>query len=194
MVINNAGVVNGKPLLQLSETEIRRTLDVNLLSQFWILQEFLPAMVERNRGMIVTIASTMGFFSAVGLSDYCASKHAVIGFHNAARLEMRKAKADIDFVLICPNSIRTGMFSGMKQGLQWAIPILEPKDVATATVKAIKRRSAMVILPAQLSPFAKIVKSDILPLWLKDFSLNLGGASWGMDTFKGRIETSQTRL
>ena len=72
----------------MSEAEIRRTLDVNVCSHFWTYQEFLPKMIEKNSGMVVSIASTMGYFTASRLSDYCASKHAVVGFHNAVRLEV----------------------------------------------------------------------------------------------------------
>lgn len=140
ILINNAGIVSGKSLLDLSEQEIRRTMDVNVLAHFWTCQEFLPSMIERNSGMIVSIASTMGFFTAARLSDYCASKHAVVGFHNAIRMEMAKMNANIDFVLICPNAINTGMFKGIKLGFQWLVPILEPKQVSSTTVDAIKKR------------------------------------------------------
>ena len=146
ILINNAGVVIGKPLSSLTEKEIRRTMDVNLLGQFWTCQEFLPNMIERKSGTIVTIASTMGFFSAVALSDYCASKHAVIGFHNAIKLEMKKLNSNIDFSLICPNAINTGMFDGITTGMSWLIPILEPMSVAKATVDAIKKKQVEGIL------------------------------------------------
>ena len=103
-------------------------------------------MIEKNSGMVVSIASTMGYFTASRLSDYCASKHAVVGFHNAVRLEMKKINANIDFVLICPNAINTGMFKGIKLGFQWLVPILEPNEVSMATIDAIKKRKVCNLL------------------------------------------------
>ena len=53
ILINNAGIVPGKALLDLSEAEVRRTFDVNTLAHYWTLQAFLPAIVKRNSGHIV---------------------------------------------------------------------------------------------------------------------------------------------
>lgn len=66
ILINNAGVVNGKPVLELSEEEIRRTVEVNTLSLFRTVREFLPGMLQRDYGSIVTISSAAGL---VGLRN-----------------------------------------------------------------------------------------------------------------------------
>ena len=131
-------MVSGQPFLQLTEEQITRTMKVNLLSFFWINQQILPEMLENNRGHIVSIASTCGFLSASRLSDYCASKHALIAAHNSLRLEVSRQKKQIDFTLICPNTTNTGMFKGVKQKLQALIPILTPDQVADAVVDAVK--------------------------------------------------------
>lgn len=57
MLINNAGVVRGKSILDSSEKDIRFTFDVNSLAHYWIIKEFLPSLVENNHGMVVTVAS-----------------------------------------------------------------------------------------------------------------------------------------
>ncbi|GIY31580.1 hypothetical protein CEXT_83181 [Caerostris extrusa] len=51
IVINNAGIVVGKPILNLEDTMIRKVFDVNVLSHFWIIKAFLPDMLK----MIVDI-------------------------------------------------------------------------------------------------------------------------------------------
>ena len=102
MVINNAGVVSGKPLLHCSDQSIQRTFDVNVLAHFWvkfierrsivlfffvlfskIIKAFLPAMIEKNSGHIVNIASAAGLVGAAGLVDYCSSKFAAVGLHES---------------------------------------------------------------------------------------------------------------
>lgn len=57
VLINNAGVVRGKSIIESSEKDIRFTFDVNALAHYWIVKEFLPSMIENNHGMIVTVAS-----------------------------------------------------------------------------------------------------------------------------------------
>ena len=57
VLINNAGVVSGGFLHQATDDEIERTLNVNTLALFWTTRAFLPGMMERNTGHIVTIAS-----------------------------------------------------------------------------------------------------------------------------------------
>lgn len=186
ILINNAGVVSGKQLLDLSESDVRRTFDVNVLAHFWTVQAFLPTMLERNCGQIVSIASTCGIFGAVGLSDYCSSKHAVMGFHESMRLEIRrKKKTGVSATVICPNKINTGMFDGAEQNLQWLVPVLEPGEVADAVVTAVKKKTPQRILPWQVEIGAGIA-SGILPLPLKDFGMDVFGVSTGMDTFTGR--------
>ena len=186
IVINNAGVVSGQPFLQLTEEQITRTMKVNLLSFFWINQLILPQMLERNQGHLVSIASTCGFLSASRLSDYCASKHALISAHNSLRLEVLRMRKKVDFTLICPNTTNTGMFKGVKQKLRALIPILTPEQVASAVLDSVKHKKALVILPKRLTLGAKLMKSELLPQFVEDFILSISGATSGMDTFVGK--------
>lgn len=61
------------------------------LSQFFCplnvqtVKAFLPSMLEKNRGHIVSTASAAGLFGVAGLCDYCASKFAAVGFMESLR-------------------------------------------------------------------------------------------------------------
>ena len=110
------GIVSGKPFLELEPSYIKRTMNVNALSHFWVNQCFLPKLLEENDGVIVTIASLMGMTGAVALSDYCASKFALIGMHESLRKEIRKGRHNVHMLLICPYAIATGMFGGIFEG------------------------------------------------------------------------------
>eukprot|EP01083_Nonionella_stella_P252355 869587_1 len=57
ILINNAGIVNAKPILELNKKRIKLNFAVNTLSHFWTVQAFLPKMIERKSGHIVTISS-----------------------------------------------------------------------------------------------------------------------------------------
>jgi NAD(P)-dependent dehydrogenase (short-subunit alcohol dehydrogenase family) len=70
ILINNAGIVNAKPLEDLSEQEIRRTFGVNCLAHFWTVRSVLPIMKRQRYGHLVTISSTMGLTAVSGMSMY----------------------------------------------------------------------------------------------------------------------------
>jgi all-trans-retinol dehydrogenase (NAD+) len=57
ILINNAGVVSGQSILDLPDEKIEATFAINTLSLFWTAKAFLPQMIERRSGHIVTVAS-----------------------------------------------------------------------------------------------------------------------------------------
>jgi all-trans-retinol dehydrogenase (NAD+) len=55
ILVNNAGVVNGKNLLDIPDEKILQTFQVNAISHFWTVKAFLPDMMSKNSGHFVTI-------------------------------------------------------------------------------------------------------------------------------------------
>ncbi len=75
---------------------------------------FLPSIIQKNHGHIITIASMAGLFGNAGLCDYCASKFAAIGFDESLRNELlRLGKDGVKTTVVCPYYINTGMFKGI---------------------------------------------------------------------------------
>ena len=117
VLVQNAGIVAGKPFLEGEDAYSQRTMEVNAMAHFWTIkvrggwrlvvglervgllvgrwtvtpgwrltllffpihanahtQAFLPSMVEKNHGHVITIASTAGLVGVDGLADYCCSK------------------------------------------------------------------------------------------------------------------------
>lgn len=89
VLINNAGVGNPRPIIELPETAMRRVFDVNVISNFILLKEFLPSMIQANHGHIVTIASMASFVSQALNVDYAASKAGVMALHEGLRTELK---------------------------------------------------------------------------------------------------------
>jgi len=183
VLINNAGIVTGKPILEASDAEIQRTFDVNALSLFWTTRAFLPTMVERGSGHIVTIASAGGLVAAPRLTDYSASKFAAVGFDEALRLELQWEGRDVMTTVVCPFYVQTGMFEGVRTRFSWLLPILSPEYVATKIVKAIKRNQRRLVLPrfVYVAPALRL-----LPTRWFDALVGLLGVSRSMDEFRGR--------
>jgi all-trans-retinol dehydrogenase (NAD+) len=90
ILINNAGFMAVKSLLDHTETDVRRTFDVNIIAHFWTIQAFLPRMIERNEGHIVGISSLSGIFGVHNMSCYSSSKFAVRGLHESISEELRR--------------------------------------------------------------------------------------------------------
>jgi len=82
------------------------------------VKAFLPEMMSRDSGHIVTVSSAAAMFGVNGLGDYCASKAAAAAFHESVRAELYVAnKTGVHMTLICPVFINTGMFDGCKSRL-----------------------------------------------------------------------------
>lgn len=190
IVVNNAGIVTGKRFLECEDAKIVKTFDVNVLAHFWILKAFLPDMMEKNHGHIVSIASIAGLIGAYQLTDYCASKFAAVGLEDSLRLELNCDGYDgIHSTVVCPYYINTGMFSGIGRSL---IPILTPQYVVDEAVKAILVNQEVLCLPAIVNWL--VCLKTILPAKAFVWSHRALGCASTMKTFTGRRNENQTAL
>ncbi|KAK3800924.1 hypothetical protein RRG08_060269 [Elysia crispata] len=188
ILVNNAGIVTGRKLLDTSDTAdalMVKTMEVNSISHFWTVKAFLPAMLQRNRGHVVTISSSAGLFGASGLVDYCSSKFAAFGFAESLRLELAKQKKDgIKTTVVCPGFIDTGMFEGFKYRFPILMPILEPPYVADKIIEAVLIDQAWLCLPR--SAYLMYYLKGLLPVNATDALGEFMGILDLMDEFKGR--------
>ena len=183
VLVNNAGVVTGKGLVDSTDEEILRSFAVNALAPIWTTRALLPHMLGAGRGHIVTIASLAGFVGTAKLVDYCASKHAAVGFDEALRTELRRQGSPVRTTIIGTYYIDTGMFAGVKSRVSWLLPILDPQRVADRVLRAIERDEQRLIMPW----FAyALFPVKVLPIPLVDWLLDLFGISRNMDEFTGR--------
>ncbi|MGV7927796.1 MAG: SDR family oxidoreductase [Spirochaetota bacterium] len=184
ILVNNAGIVRARELLDLDDEAIEKTISINLTAQFWTCRAFLPAMVEKKEGHVVNVASAGGILAIPNLTAYCASKFGVVGFSDALRQEMRKRKLGVGVTYVCPNTVNTGMFEGSK--MVAGTKMLSSDEVTARIVKAIKNNTAMVAVPNVSVKFLTPLTKLLLPIKAMDW-LN---ATLGMDTcndsWKGR--------
>jgi all-trans-retinol dehydrogenase (NAD+) len=183
VLINNAGVVSGKPFLDTPDEKMIQTMNINTLAHFWTARAFLPSMIERNSGHLVTISSAAGIIGIRGLADYCASKFGAFGFNEALRMELHRRKSAVKTTVVCPFFINTGMFEGVKTKFPRLFPILKPEYAARRIVTAVLKDRKLLVMPRMgyMVFFARILPPGIFDT-LADFL----GMNKSMDDFIGR--------
>ena len=106
VVINNAGITIPKPLLDLSDEDWLSVLDTNLNGVMYVTREAGRRMVDAKvGGSIVNIASILAERVQKALTNYAASKAAVVQFTKATALEF--ARYDIRVNALCPGYFST---------------------------------------------------------------------------------------
>ncbi|KAJ8023639.1 17-beta-hydroxysteroid dehydrogenase 13 [Holothuria leucospilota] len=152
ILINNAGILMGQSLLDLTDDQILRTMNVNAIAHFWTLRAFLPDMLEADNGHIVTIASVAGYTGSAYLTDYTASKFAARGFDDALEFELIQVykKKGIRQTVVNPFYVNTGLIDRYYSRF---IPTLKEEEVAEAIVDGMLRNKRHIFLPSIMGYF-----------------------------------------
>lgn len=159
-------------------------MDVNVLSVFWITQCFLEDMLELGYGHVTTISSVAGLFGSPKLVDYCCSKFAIMGFMEALRFEMQQEKLPINFTVVNPFFIRTGMFDGVHSKWPYFMPILETGYVGDKIIQAVQHNRVQVVMP-RMFYYLMLVKAFCPDRLVKQVNAFMGTFEV-MDNFRGR--------
>jgi 3alpha(or 20beta)-hydroxysteroid dehydrogenase len=107
VLVNNAGIIRVKPLLETDVDTFRKVVDTNLLSVFLGIRTAAPAMQARGGGSIVNLASPQGVEGREGMSAYTASKFGVRGLTRTAAIELGPLGIRVNCVV--PGPTRTAM-------------------------------------------------------------------------------------
>jgi 2-hydroxycyclohexanecarboxyl-CoA dehydrogenase len=152
VLVNNAGVGVGGPLLESSVEDWDWLRSINLDGVAYGCYAFGPAMVERGHGHVVNVASGAAYIPNRNMAAYCASKAGVFSFSQCLRADW--AGRGIGVSVICPGLINTPIAShsrmyGRLAGRQERIVRTfrfghSPALVARAIVRAIERNQAVV--------------------------------------------------
>lgn len=115
ILINNAGIVQFKPFLELSEEDWDRTIDINLKGEFLCAQAAAKVMKEQRGGAIINIASVAMGQQGIGMPNiahYCASKGGIAAMTEALAVEL--APFNIRVNAVAPGMIETPMIDVVK--------------------------------------------------------------------------------
>lgn len=159
---NNAGIGVGGRFVDLTLTDLQRTVGVNLLGTMYGLHYFLPRMLTQDRpGHIVNTASGAGLVPIPLLGTYSAAKHGVVALTEVLHAE--HADGRVGFSVICPGVIDTPILRNSPQrgGLVDTDRIdrlakrfaASPESVADAVWDAyVHRKVVVVVAPLFVTP------------------------------------------
>ncbi|KAF9021495.1 retinal short-chain dehydrogenase/reductase [Hymenopellis radicata] len=188
VLVNNAGVVQGKPILDLTPQDVQQTFGVNTLSHFWTLKAFLPGMIERKAGHVVTMSSIMGYTGCVRMSDYDASKAALMKLHETLRFELDKVYncPSIRTTLVVPGRVLTPLFKTVQMSSsplrKFFLPDVAPVTVVKSIITALDDQHSQTIVLPFYGHFMPLL--PFLPSFLRDFASWITSADESMTNFK----------
>jgi NAD(P)-dependent dehydrogenase (short-subunit alcohol dehydrogenase family) len=110
-LVNNAGVGSAGTILETHDDDWRRLFSVNVDGVFRCTRAALPAMLARDRGSIVNVASVAGITGLERRFAYCATKGAVVSMTRAMALDY--ARTGVRVNCVCPGTIHTPWVESM---------------------------------------------------------------------------------
>ena len=174
VLVNNAAIEKLARFPTIELDDIDAIIKTNVVALEVLTRLVVPSMIERRRGHIVNIASMAGKVSVPYNAVYASSKHAVVGFSWSLREELKPFGIGVSAV--CPTFVsEAGMY------VQWAeerppraTSTVTPDDVADATVKAIEKNRAEILVVPGLGKVADVlhaISPDLAAFGARRFGL-----------------------
>jgi len=186
VLLLNAGIINRHSILNTPDHLLRRVFDVNTLSHYRLVKEFLPAMVKANHGLVSTTASLAGSVTCAGMVDYAATKAAAVAFHEGLTTELatRYNATKIRTLCVCPNFVHTKLAEGFLNQSSFVNPTLHPETVVEAQFDRVWRwDGGMLTVPPVQSSIAQNIRA--FPFWMSNGIRNrLGGVMSGVEAIE----------
>jgi NAD(P)-dependent dehydrogenase (short-subunit alcohol dehydrogenase family) len=149
-IVTAAGTDACGDILDVDADAWDRVVAVNLLGTAAVVRAALPAL-ERSRGRIVTVASTLGLRALPAATAYCASKFGVVGFTRALAGELGDR---VGVTLLVPGGMQTHFFDDRPDDFKPAADqhLNDPADVARTVVFALRQPAGCELRELLVAP------------------------------------------
>jgi NADP-dependent 3-hydroxy acid dehydrogenase YdfG len=141
VLVNGAGVFTLAPLQVTEPAAFDEAIEANLAGPFRLVRAFLPAMLARGTGHVVSIGSIADHVALPGNAGYAASKFGLRGLHEVLRAEL--IGTGVRSTLVSPGPVDTAMWDDVdpdrRPGFTPRARMLRPEAVAAAVVFAIEQ-------------------------------------------------------
>jgi all-trans-retinol dehydrogenase (NAD+) len=171
ILVNNAGVVWNKDIVDTDDDLIEMTINVNLMAQVWGTKAVLRKMIDRDEGVIISVASGAGKVGLPAMGIYCSSKFGLIGFFDSLRHELRMSGSAVKVIVLNPGYMDTKMFVGAK--IPRFTKMISPQEVSTALMKGIDKGTEEIFMPKMLRGIA--FSRGLYPPWLMEKTIEFTG-------------------
>lgn len=169
ILVNSAGIQHVSPITEFSLDRWNAVLAVNLTAAFLTIQRALPAMLNRNWGRIINIASVSGYFGVPHKAAYVASKHGLLGLTKVVSSET--ARTGVTCNAICPGWVLT--------------PLVERQIEARAARDGVSFETARTELVSASHPSGQFVKPEqvagLVSFLCSPDADEVRGVGWNMD-------------
>lgn len=153
ILINNAGAGRWLPLVETSAEEALAMIEVPYLAAFNLTRAFLPGMLARGNGSIACITSPASFLVWPNAAAYTAARHALAGFAEALRAEVKGSGLSVTLVVL--GLVETPYWEH-NPGSRKHAPVINPviaaplstEQAAEAIFAGVEARKRMVVKPA----------------------------------------------
>ncbi|HZU78402.1 MAG TPA: SDR family NAD(P)-dependent oxidoreductase [Acidimicrobiales bacterium] len=183
VVHNNAGVGIGGPMWEVTDTDWKWVLGVNLFGVVNGIRAFVPRFIEQGEGHVVNTASLAGLVSAPLMGPYNASKHAVVTISETLAKDLRMFGATgVGVSVLCPGFVKTGIAESERSRPQWAPPPeespvtemlratfhnlvdngIDAEPVAEAVIEAVKTNRFYILTHDESQAAVAVRMRDIL--------------------------------
>ena len=149
-VVTAAGTDACGDILDVDPEAWDRVVLVNLLGTAAVVRAALPHL-ERSRGRVVTVASTLGLRALPAATAYCASKFGVVGFTRALAIELGDR---VGVTMLVPGGMRTRFFDDRPDAFKPAADqrLNDPRDVARSVVFALRQPPGVELRELLVTP------------------------------------------
>lgn len=158
IIINSAGAGRWLFAEETSPAEAQQMMAAPYFAAFFITRAFLPEMLKRNRGAIVTINSPVARMPWPGATAYASARWALFGFTEALRADLHETGLRVTSVVLgkvnSPYFTRNAGVEERIPGIGRLIPVLTVEQAAAIVVRAIERQQREVWSPFLLRLFA----------------------------------------
>ena len=149
VLINNAGISTGSPLVLGDEADIRREMETNFFGPLLMTRAFSPVLAGNGGGAVLNVVSALSWFSAPGAGAYAASKAAAWSLTDSSRIEL--ASQGTRVIAVHMGLVDTDMAQGVDA------PKIAPSVLAALGLDAIESGRDEVVA----DDWTKFVKSGL---------------------------------
>ncbi|MFI7024270.1 SDR family oxidoreductase [Micromonospora sp. NPDC049900] len=159
LLVNNAGIATGAPLVTGEIAEVRREMDTHFWGTLDVIREFTPVLAANGGGAIVNVLSALSWFAGPGTGAYSAAKAAEWNMTNGVRLELAAQGTLVQGVLLgAADTDITADYDG---------PKIDPRDVPRRSLDGLAAGSIEVIVDDWTAMVKASLADDPAPFYTR---------------------------